>query len=145
MEKAETAEKLFDSYNCAQSVLTAYTDDYSLDKNKALQVAAGFGAGMGRLQETCGAVCGAFMILGLSSDFKEGDSRDKINEIYANVRSFAKDFTKLKGTIKCRELLGCDLSTEEGQAFFKEHNLRHNCREYIRLCCELLDKYLSAS
>ena len=46
MSKAETAEKFFETYNCAQSVLSAYAADYDLDKNKALQVAVGFGAGM---------------------------------------------------------------------------------------------------
>jgi len=142
MSKADNAEKFFESYNCAQSLLAAYNADYGLEKDKALQVAAGFGAGMGRLQETCGAIAGAIMVLGLSSRFKEDDGRDKLDTVYANVRSFTKDFTEKKGTIKCRELLGCDLLTEEGQAFFKEHNLRSNCREYIRICCELLDKYL---
>ena len=141
MSKAEIAEKNFESYNCAQSVLSAYAADYDLDKEKALQIAAGFGAGMGRLQEVCGAISGSIMILGLDSHFKESDSRDKNNTVYTKVRSFVKDFTEIKGTITCRELLGCDLSTEEGQAFFKEHNLRSNCREYIRICCELLDKY----
>ena len=43
-----------------------------------------------------------------------------------------------------RELLGCDLVSEEGHKFFAEHKLRDkNCRNYIRLCCELLDKYLA--
>ena len=144
MSKTETALGLFDSYNCSQSVLAAYAADYDLDKEKALQIAAGFGAGMGRLQEVCGAITGSTMVLGLDSQFKESDTREKNNTVYAKVRSLVKDFTEKKGTIKCRELLGCDLTTEEGQAFFKEHNLRHkNCGEYIKICCELLDKALN--
>ena len=141
MNKAEAAAELFVNYNCAQSVLTVFAEDFGLDKETALQASAGFGAGMGRLQETCGAVSGAIMVLGLKSGFKESDRRDKINEVYAKVRRLADDFTREKGTIKCRELLGCDLSTEEGQAFFREHNLRSNCREYVKLCCNLLEKY----
>ena len=144
MSKAEIAVKLFENYNCAQSVLSAYAADFNLDRAKALQVAAGFGAGMGRLQETCGAVTGAIMVLGLSSGFREEDNREKSNAVYAKLRKLVDDFTREKGTIKCRELLGCDLSTEEGQAFFKEHNLRSNCREYISICCRLLDSYLAS-
>ena len=143
MSRAETALGFFENYNCAQSVATAYAEDYGLEKNKALQVAGGFGAGMGRVQETCGAVSGAVMVLGLASGFKEENGRAEINVVYDKVQRFLKEFTELKGTIKCRELLGCNLSSEEGKAFFKEHNLRSNCKEYIGICCELLDKYLA--
>ena len=142
MSKAEKALKFFENFNCAQSVLAAYTGDFDLEMNKALQVSAGFGGGMGRLQETCGAVTGAIMVLGLSSQYKETDGGEKKNEIYANVRRLVDDFTKQKGTVKCRDLLGgCELKTEEGQKYFHDHNLKDNCRQYIRLCCELLEKY----
>ena len=143
MNKVEAAMNFFGSYNCAQTVLVTYAEDYGLDKNKALQAALGFGGGIGRLQDICGAVSGAVITLGLSSGFKEGDGRDKIDAVYTKVRSFIDDFTSQKGTIKCRDLLGCDLSSEEGNKFFRDNNLRDkNCREYIRLCCELLDKHL---
>ena len=143
MSKAEKALEYFTThnYNCAQSVFTAYAEDYGIEKDKALQLSVGFGGGMGRLQETCGAVTGAIMVLGLASGFKEGDGRDKLNEVYAKVRRLAEDFTRAKGTLKCRDLLGCDLTSDEGHKFFVDHNLREkNCQSYIRLCCELLDK-----
>ena len=144
MSKADDAINFFDtSYNCAQSVATAYASGYDLPKEKALQVAVGFGGGMGRVQEVCGAISGAIIALGLSSKFKEEDTRPKINEVYAKVHRFIDEFHEKNGTIKCRDLLGCDLTSEEGQKFFKEHNLRENCRNYIRFCCELLDKYLA--
>ena len=142
MSKAEAALELFNNYNCAQSILCAYAADCGLGKDKAFQAAVGFGGGMGRLQETCGAVTGAIMVLGLSSGFREGDGRDKINESYAKVLRLVNDFSAREGTVKCRDLLGCDLSTEEGQKAFKENNLKDRCRNYIRLTCELLDEYL---
>ena len=143
MSKAETSVDFFKGYNCAQSTLAAYAADYDLEKDKALQVAVGFGGGMGRTQDVCGAVTGAIMVLGLASGFKEGDGRPKINEVYEKVHRFIDEFTKEKGTVKCRELLNCDLLSEEGQKFFREHNLKENCRAYVRLCCEMLDKYLA--
>ena len=143
MSKAEDAVKNFENYNCAQSVLATYADDFDLPKEKALQTAVGFGAGMGRLQETCGAVSGAIAVLGLSSGFKEEDRRDKINKSYADIQRLVSDFTKRHGTVKCRDLLdGCNLMTDEGQKAFKDNNLREHCRNYIKLCCELLDGYL---
>ena len=140
MSKTEAAVEFFDSYNCAQSVLCAYAADCGLEKDKALQVAVGFGGGMGKLQETCGAVTGAIMVLGLSSGFREGDGRDRINESYAKVRRLITDFSAREGTVRCRDLLNCDISTQEGQKFYKDNNLRERCRNYIRLSCELLDK-----
>ena len=145
MSKVDTALNLFKDYNCAQSVATAYAGDYGLDKDRALQVSVGFGGGMGRVQDVCGAISGAIIALGLASAFKEGDGRDKTNAVYAKVHGLIDEFAARKGTIKCRELLGCDLTSEEGHAFFVEHKLREkNCQDYIRLCCELLDKYLKA-
>jgi C_GCAxxG_C_C family probable redox protein len=141
VSKAETAVHIFDSgRNCAQAVLSAYAGDFGMEQNQALQMAVGFGAGMGRRQDVCGAVSGAIMVLGLRSGITEGDGRDKINAAYTQVRRFIDDFEKRLGTIKCRELLaGCNLSTEEGQKFFKEQNLRDGCRGFVRLACELLD------
>jgi len=142
MSKADIAETIFKTNNCAQSVIRAYADDFNLDKDKALSISVGFGGGIGRLQEICGAVSGAIMVLGLASNFKEGDGRDKINAAYSKTRDFVADFTREKGTYKCRELLDCDLQSEEGHKYFVEHNLRENCKGYVRLCCELLDKHL---
>ena len=144
MSKADIAVANFDKYNCAQSVAAAYAEDYGLDKNQALQTAVGFGGGMGRIQDVCGAITGAIIVLGLASSFKEGDGRPKINEVYAKVHGFINEFAAQKGTIKCRDLLeGCDLGNEEGQKVFKERNLKETCRVCVRLCCDMLDKYLS--
>ena len=142
MNKAETAIQIFDNgNNCAQAVFLAYAEDFGMDKNHALSAAVGFGGGIGRTQDVCGAISGAVMVLGLRSEFKEGDGRDKINLAYDDVSCFIDEFKKQKGSIKCLELLdGCSLSSEDGKKFFKEHNLRDRCREYIRLACGLLEK-----
>jgi len=143
MSKAETAIKCFETKNCSQSVLSAYAGDFGLDKDKALSVAVGFGGGMGRVQDVCGAISGAIIALGLSSDFKDSDGRPKINEVYAKVHRFIDEFTAKEGTIKCRDLLGCDLNTEEGHKYFADNKLKDRCRAYVRFCCEQLDKYLA--
>jgi len=65
-QKAFLAINSFRSgYNCAQSVLYAFKDDFDFDENLALDISVGFGGGMERLQEKCGAVTGAFMVMGL--------------------------------------------------------------------------------
>ena len=63
--------------NCAQSVVSAYTDEMKFDPGLALSLSCGFGGGMGRLQETCGAVTGSFMILGIHNCKKYQDNKDR--------------------------------------------------------------------
>jgi C_GCAxxG_C_C family probable redox protein len=109
--------------NCAQSVITAYNDSLKFDYKQALCLSCGFGAGMGRLQETCGAVTGAYMVFGFYNCEKYSVNKDRKAETYSMVRKFAAQFKEKNGCTDCRNLLGCDLTTEEGQNFAKENNL----------------------
>jgi C_GCAxxG_C_C family probable redox protein len=142
MSKADNAVSFFQNgCNCAQSVLCAYAPDFGLDRNVALSVAVGFGGGIGRTQGICGAVSGAIMALGLHSNFKEGEGRDKITVVYDQTRSLLEEFAQQEGAITCLDLLsGCSLTTEDGQKQFREQNLRERCFEYVRTCCTLLDQ-----
>ncbi len=51
--------------NCAQAVVIAFSDELDFDREMAARISCGFGGGMGRLQETCGAATGSFMVLGI--------------------------------------------------------------------------------
>ena len=66
--------KFSEGYNCAQSVLYSFCDDIHLDKNTALKMACGFGAGMGRKEEVCGAVTGGIIVIGAKYGRGEGDA-----------------------------------------------------------------------
>ena len=122
--KSEQAVQTFQSgFNCAQSVLTAFTDDYNVDPKIALQISLGFGAGMGRLQKTCGAVTGAFMVLGLHNAKKYTDNQDKKEQTYSMIQDFRNQFIQRHGTIDCDKLLNCDLTTESGQQYAKDNKL----------------------
>ena len=66
MKKSEKAVEYFrNKFNCSQSVLTVFSNEYGLSENDCLKMACAFGGGMGRQQQTCGAVTGALMALGL--------------------------------------------------------------------------------
>ena len=61
-ERSARAKELFLSgYNCAQSVLIAFSDMTGFDEKTSAMVASGFGGGMGRMREVCGAVSGMFI------------------------------------------------------------------------------------
>jgi len=120
----ETAIYSFNSgYNCAQSVLSAYANFLDFDINQLINISSGFGAGMGRLQETCGAVTGAFMVIGLSNGKKNQDNASLKQESMMLIQTFTEEFKKKNGTINCKALINCDLNTDEGQKYFEEKNI----------------------
>src|SRR4030042_5654662 len=109
--------------NCAQAVITAFSDEMKIDRSLALSMACGFGGGMGRLQETCGAVTGSYMVMGVYNCRKYTDNKERKDKTYAMVQEFSRRFKDIYGSTDCSELLKCDLKTAEGQQYLKEHNL----------------------
>jgi C_GCAxxG_C_C family probable redox protein len=110
------ASKFSEGYNCAQSVFYSFCDDLHFDKNTALKMACGFGAGMGRKGEVCGAVTGGIMVIGAKYGRGEREDRAPTELTYRKTRELMDRFEKKHGTFTCRKLLhGCELTTEEGQ------------------------------
>ena len=109
--------------NCAQAVLTAYNNQMHFDNDLALGIACGFGGGMGRLQKTCGAATGSFMVMGVYNCRKFTDNKERKEKTYAMVQEFSRRFKEIYGTTDCSDLLQCDLNTEQGQQQVKEMNL----------------------
>lgn len=140
MKKTDIAEKVFnEGYNCSQAVIIAYSEHSGLNDETAFRIASGFGGGMGRMQETCGAVTGAFMVIGLESwDKKEIPDRAK-EPVYGFLNEFVRQFTERNSTISCRELLNCDLKSAEGKLYFKNKSLREKvCLKCIKDSVEIL-------
>jgi C_GCAxxG_C_C family probable redox protein len=122
-----TEEKAIETFrsglNCSQAVLTAYSEKLNYDNDLALSISCGFGGGMGRLQETCGAVTGSFMVLGVNTCKRHTDNKTRKEETYKLVHEFRRKFKQLNGTTDCTDLLQIDLKTEEGNRIAKEKNL----------------------
>jgi len=144
-QKIEKALDTFRSgFNCAQAVLMAYTDQLKFDNSLALSISTGFGGGMGRLQETCGAVTGAFMVLGIHNCQKHTDNGDRKNKTYSMVQEYDKKFKSIHHTTNCKTLLGCDLKTPEGQKIFNETNLVETvCEKCISDSIKILDELMN--
>lgn len=116
--------KFLEGYNCAQSVFYSFCDDLGFEKNKALKIACGFGAGMGRKEEVCGAVTGGILVISAKYGRAEKDDRPAQEKTYMKTRELMNKFAEKHGTYICRELLnGCELTSEEGQKSFKENDM----------------------
>ena len=93
-------------YNCAQCVACAYSDIVGLDEKTAFRMAEGFGAGMGNFQGTCGALTGAYLLAGLTTDGAGMDGPKTKQETYRKVKELGREFEEMNGTVICRELKG---------------------------------------
>jgi C_GCAxxG_C_C family probable redox protein len=145
VNKVEKAASCFEEgFMCSQALLTAYAVEFGMERQTALKVSAAFGGGMGRMGEICGAVTGAFMVLGLKygrTEVLDTKSHEKTNRL---VKEFAERFKVVNGSIVCRELLGCDLSTAEGRKIFVDSKLRETrCVKYVRDAAEIVEQLLA--
>lgn len=144
MSKVERAVSCFkEGFNCTQAMLSTYGPELGLDRENALKVSVAFGAGVGRLAETCGAVNGAIMVIGLKhGSFKSEDIQAK-EKTYDLAREFVKRFKSLNGSITCKDLLNCDLSTPEGFQFAKENKLIPTvCPKIVQNAAEIIEQLL---
>ncbi|MHC4190407.1 MAG: C-GCAxxG-C-C family protein [Planctomycetota bacterium] len=143
--KVEQAVSLFkQGYNCSQAILAAYAEHPDLRRKTALKLACGFGGGM-RMAETCGAVTGAFMVIGLKYGPADAEDKNAKEKTYELVREFAEKFNSRNGSVICKELLGCDISTREGAKIAKENNLCSSlCPKMIRDAAEIIEEMTDA-
>jgi C_GCAxxG_C_C family probable redox protein len=139
-------DRFLAGYNCAQSVLYAYGPDLGLDREMALKVATGLGAGMGRRGEVCGALTGGILVLGLKYGRGGQQDRSATENTYQKTLELMTRFEQRHGSCFCRVLLdGCDLRTAEGQRYFKEHDLLHKtCVKCVQTVVEGLAGILDA-
>ncbi len=133
--------KFIEGYNCAQSVLFSFCDKTNLSPDLALKLACGFGAGMGRKGEVCGAVTGGILALGALFGRGEKEDRQATEMVYAKTRELLTRFSSLHGSCICRELLsGCDLTASQGQHHFKDSECFDNiCRPCVRDAVEIVE------
>ncbi len=146
-EKTEIARQYHDrGYGCAQSVLASFAQDYELSEEAALRISTGFGSGMGRLCEVCGALTGAFMVIGLKHGkvITDGSKYGSNTETtYRLVADLAEKFRLRNGSIYCRDLIGHDLSKPEERAKVVALGLfSTTCSKCIRDAVELLEDTL---
>ena len=130
-----------DGYNCAQSLLLAYADESGLELDRLVVAAESFGVGMGRLGETCGAVIGALMVIGLQHGGGEVRGDRATETTYAQVREFNRRFVDLNRSVVCRELLGYDIGTAAGMAAATESAAFTHCPKYVRDAARIIAEY----
>ena len=148
MKRLEIAIAQFlDGFNCAQSVFYSFCDDLQFDKDTALKLSCGFGAGMARKEEVCGAISGGIMVIGIK--YGRGENQDRVltEQTYQKTRELLERFVEKHDTYICRTLLaGCELTTVEGQQEFKDKDLLNKvCRQCVGSVVEIVEEIIDDS
>ena len=144
MTKADTALSSFNKgITCSSSVFSAFADELGLDKKTAKKIGCGFGAGISRTGNMCGAVSGAIMVIGLRYGKTEPGDDAATEKTRALVRQFILAFTQKNGSVNCTELLGYNLSkTDEFEKAREQKLFVTKCPELVRDAIEILEKIL---
>ena len=83
--------------NCAQAVMKAFEDKLPVDADTLMKLGAGYAAGMGCMESTCGALIGAVMVAGILT---EGRGTPAV------ARELVRSFEQRCGATICKELKG---------------------------------------
>lgn len=120
--------------NCAQAVMLAFRRKMELDVLTVAGLGMGFGAGIARTGQVCGAVNGAVMTLGMVCTKAMENPADAKELTIEVVQHFLEDFKEANGSLYCCELLdGLDLRTPEGREVFKQTGLHEKvCEPAVR-------------
>ena len=143
MNRSDLAvQSLAAGFNCAQAVFSTFCSELGLQPETALRIAGGFGGGMG-LSETCGAVTGAFMLIGLKHGIVNIDDKENKRKTKNLVREFTQRFTKINNSVNCKELLAYDIRIPEEMKIVQEKKLFTTvCQKLVRDSAEIIEELL---
>jgi C_GCAxxG_C_C family probable redox protein len=141
MDASEKAVGYFkQGYNCAQATAAAFADDLSLDEETILRLMAGFGAGMGGLRETCGAVSAMVFAAGAFAGGYPPTDRAAKKALYDKVKQMTQEFVDRHGTTNCRDLLlsaSCTAAPDPSERT-KEYYAKRPCVRFVATAADII-------
>jgi C_GCAxxG_C_C family probable redox protein len=133
MTKSEDALAGFrKGFTCSAAVFSSFSDEMGLDSETAKKIACGFGAGISKTGNICGAVSGAIMVIGLKYGKTKTGDNNATKKTRALVREFMQEFTKRHGSVCCTELLGYNLSSPD------QYEKARDSQLFVTKCPELV-------
>ncbi len=150
LSKKETVNRAIQyaekGFLCSEAVLLALSEGQNITSEIIPRIATGFGAGISRHGEVCGALSGAVMGLGLRFGRSQVSETPQDSSPYQFGQTMVNLFASRFGNIRCRDILDLDISSDEGRRKYRELNLwESKCRELIRIATELAYDLLQAN
>ena len=130
--------------NCAECVLRSFMDIYEVNvPDEVICMATGFGGGMGHTKNTCGAITGAVLALGLLKGRRNPFGPKE--EMGARVKQLQGEIYPVFGQMieEIKAHFGTLICSEMNQQFedFDSKPRKKNCMETIAYCAALAVKY----
>ena len=144
MDHVQRAKELFlEGYNCAQATLAAFSDITGIDEATAIKLTSGFGAGMGALRDTCGAVTGMFMAADMLYGYESPTDKEGKAAHYELIRELAAKFKEENGSIMCRDLLANCPKAQQPMDRTDEYYAVRPCVRLVMDAAAILDKVIA--
>ena len=139
-------EKFKQGYNCSQSVALAFSDYLGMSDDMIAKITSGFGGGMGRMREVCGAVSGMAFVISSLYGYSDPKAYEEKSELYSRVQQIANEFKDENGSIVCRELIalqsqGSSVPTPEKRS--PEYYKKRPCPELVKEAGDILERFIS--
>lgn len=112
-------------FNCAQVIFSAYAEQLGLDISKATKISCGFGGGIGGTKQLCGAITGAYMVIGLKHGNSDAEDQESKKKTYDLINEFTSKFAAKNNSTLCEKLKGDDRSV---------------CVKYLKDAIEILEE-----
>jgi C_GCAxxG_C_C family probable redox protein len=130
-------ERFRAGFSCSQAVFSVFAGEMGLDREAALRLSQALGGGMAHLGQTCGALTGAFLAVGLKHGRVRPEDLAARDRTYDRMQELAARFREHFGGLTCPQVLGEDLATADGLRRAQEQNLfRRRCDEFVRAAVE---------
>ncbi|MDD1707223.1 MAG: C-GCAxxG-C-C family protein [Methanoregulaceae archaeon] len=144
MKKSDEAVASFLSgFTCSSAVFSTFSEELGLDSETAKKIACGFGAGVSKTGNICGAISGAILVIGLKYGKTHIGDNEATDKTRALVRECIREFIHRNGSVSCTELLGYNLNIpDEYQQASKEGLFKTSCPEYVRDATDIIERII---
>jgi C_GCAxxG_C_C family probable redox protein len=142
--RGEDAAELFrNGWSCSQAVCCAFAKDFGIDEKTALRLSCALGGGMSHMGNTCGAVSGALMVIGMKYGRTELDDLASKDKTYEMAQQFIHEFRRRNHSLNCTDLIGYDLSDPKALAEAREKKVFHaRCSKFVCDAGDILEEIL---
>ena len=139
-------DRFNEGFSCSQAVFSAFAEKLGMSSEAALKISQPFGGGVAQRGETCGAVAGAFLAIGLKYGRSKAEDTQAKKETYEITKRFIQRFESAHDSILCRELLGYDISNpEEYDQAKREEAFEKLCPKYVETAAKILLDLINSS
>ena len=145
LTRSECAFNAFKSgYNCAQSVAISFSDKLGMEVDQIAKLTSGFGGGMGRLRETCGAISGAVFVVSALYGYDDKSAVAEKAQLYSDITGIGEAFRTQFGTLNCSSLLK-NIQTTLGsipEARTEKYYEVRPCVHFVMKATELVEEFI---